>query len=66
MQASKLTGAWRSVPVTHYVEATEWLGESPMANLTPMPTSNSPSTPGKPPTTSGSGPDRVLSLIADV
>ncbi len=28
LQASKLTGAWRSVPVKHYVDATDW-PESP-------------------------------------
>lgn len=27
MQASKLTGAWRRVPVKHYVEATDWPGD---------------------------------------
>ncbi|MET9259833.1 alpha/beta hydrolase [Amycolatopsis sp. NPDC004079] len=34
MQASKLTGAWRRVPVKHYVEATGWPGESPLAAMT--------------------------------
>lgn len=34
LQASTLTGAWRSVPVEHYVEATGWPGESPMAAMT--------------------------------
>lgn len=31
MQASSLGGAWREVPVKHYVVATQWPGPSPMA-----------------------------------
>lgn len=31
LQRSRLTGAWRSVPVRHYVVATQWPGESPHA-----------------------------------
>jgi pimeloyl-ACP methyl ester carboxylesterase len=34
MQASKLTGAWRGVPVKHYVAAMGWPGESPLAATT--------------------------------
>lgn len=31
MQRSKLTGAWRTIPVKHYVVALGWPGESPLA-----------------------------------
>jgi len=34
VQRSKLTGAWRSVPAKHYIEATGWPGESPLAAST--------------------------------
>ncbi|WP_410648867.1 alpha/beta fold hydrolase [Amycolatopsis sp. cmx-4-54] len=34
MQASKLTGSWRRVPIKHYVEATAWPGKSPLAAVT--------------------------------
>lgn len=34
VQRSSLTGAWRSVPVKHYVAATDWPGESPFAPTT--------------------------------
>lgn len=34
MQRSKLTGAWRSVPVKHYVASMNWPGESPLAAAT--------------------------------
>lgn len=32
LQRARLTGAWRSVPVKHYVAATGWAGESPFAD----------------------------------
>jgi pimeloyl-ACP methyl ester carboxylesterase len=34
VQRSRLTGAWRRVPVKHYVAATAWAGESPFATTT--------------------------------
>lgn len=34
IQASRLTGAWTSVPVKHYVAADEWAGRSPFADVT--------------------------------
>ena len=33
IQASKLTGAWTSVGVKHYVAADEWVGRSPFADV---------------------------------
>jgi pimeloyl-ACP methyl ester carboxylesterase len=34
IQRSRLTGAWRSVTVKHYVTATDWPGASPFASIT--------------------------------
>lgn len=34
IQRSRLTGAWRSVPVKHYVAAADWPGQSPFAPTT--------------------------------
>jgi pimeloyl-ACP methyl ester carboxylesterase len=34
LQRSRLSGAWRSVPVKHYVAATGWPGRSPFADTT--------------------------------
>ena len=34
VQRSRLTGAWRRVPVKHYVAGTAWAGESPFAATT--------------------------------
>jgi pimeloyl-ACP methyl ester carboxylesterase len=34
IQRSRLTGAWRSVAVKHYVAALDWPGESPFAPVT--------------------------------
>jgi pimeloyl-ACP methyl ester carboxylesterase len=34
IQASKLTGAWTSVPIKHYVAADAWAGRSPFADVT--------------------------------
>lgn len=31
IQRSRLTGAWRSVPIKHYIAAFDWPGESPFA-----------------------------------
>lgn len=69
MQASKLTGAWRDVPVKHYVEATGWPGESPMAAMTAKTRADSQFTVHAWDTTHNvmrDGPDRVLTLIADL
>lgn len=69
MQASKLTGAWRNVPVKHYVEATEWPGESPMAAMTARARADDQITVHTWDTTHNvmrEGHDRVLTLIADL
>ena len=69
MQASKLTGAWRRVPVKHYVEATNWPGESPMAAMTARARGDEQFIVHSWDTTHNvmhDGPDRVLSLIADL
>lgn len=69
MQASKLTGAWRSVPVKIYVEATGWPGESPLAAMTAKARADdefvvhSWDTPHN---VMRDGPDRVFALIADL
>ncbi|MCW1959688.1 MAG: alpha/beta hydrolase [Mycobacterium sp.] len=69
MQASKLTGAWRSVPVKIYVEATGWPGESPLAAMTAKARADdefmvrSWDTPHN---VMRDGPDRVFELIADL
>lgn len=69
MQASRLTGAWRTVPVKHYVEATGWPGESPMAAMTARARADEEFVVHSWDTTHnvlGEGPDRVLSLIGDL
>jgi pimeloyl-ACP methyl ester carboxylesterase len=69
MQASKLTGAWRSVSVKHYVEATEWPGESPMAAMAARAKADDEFTVHVWETTHNvlrDGPERVLSLISDL
>lgn len=69
MQASKLTGAWRRVPVKHYVEATDWPGASPMAAMTARARADEEFTVHSWDTTHNvmaDGPDRVLALIADL
>jgi pimeloyl-ACP methyl ester carboxylesterase len=69
MQASKLTGAWRRVPVKIYVEATGWPGESPLAAMTARARGDeefavhSWDTPHN---VMRDGPERVLALIADL
>ena len=69
MQASNLTGAWRSVPVKIYVEATGWPGESPLAAMTAKARADdefavhSWDTPHN---VMRDGPDRVFALIADL
>ena len=67
LQASKLTGAWRRVPVKHYVEATGWPGESPMAAMTARARADEEFTVHAWNTTHNvlrEGPERVLALIA--
>lgn len=70
IQASKLTGTWRRVPVKHYVEATDWPGESPMAAMTARARGDEEFTVHSWDTTHnvmmGDGPQRVLALIADL
>ncbi|WP_243791962.1 alpha/beta fold hydrolase [Saccharopolyspora gloriosae] len=69
MQASKLTGAWRRVPVKHYVEATDWPGPSPMAAMTARARADEEFTVHSWETTHNvmaEGPDRVLALIANL
>jgi pimeloyl-ACP methyl ester carboxylesterase len=69
MQASKLTGGWRSVPVKHYVEATDWPAESPMAAMTARARADEQFVVHTWDTTHNvmrEGPDRVLALIADL
>lgn len=69
MQAPKLTGAWRRVPVKHYVEATDWPGESPMAALTARVRGDEQFVVHSWDTTHNvmhDGPDRVLSLIDEL
>lgn len=68
-QASKLTGAWRRVPVKHYVEATDWPGPSPMAAMTARARADGEFTVHSWETTHNvmaEGPDRVLALIANL
>lgn len=69
LQASTLTGAWRNVPVKHYVEATIWPGESPMAAMTARARADEQFTVHTWDTTHNvlhEGPDRVHALIADL
>ena len=69
MQASKLTGAWRSVPVKHYVEATGWPGASPLAAMTAGARDDDQFVVHAWDITHNvmrEGPDRVLTLIADL
>ncbi len=69
MQASKLSGAWRSVPTKVYVEATGWPGESPMAAMTSRARADEQFTVHAWDTTHNvlrEGPDRVLALLADL
>ena len=69
MQASTLTGAWRSLPGKHYVEAAGWPGESPMAAMTARARADEQFTVHTWDTTHNvirDGPDRVLALIADL
>lgn len=66
---AKLHSAWRSVPVKHYVEATDWPDESPMAAMTARARGNEQFTVHSWDTTHNvmhDGPERVLSLIADL
>lgn len=67
LQASKLTGAWRRVPVKHYVEATDWPGPSPMAAMTARARADREFKVHSWDTTHNvmaDGPERVLELIA--
>lgn len=69
LQSSKLTGAWRNVPDKHYVEATRWPGESPMAAMTARARTDGEFTVHTWDTTHNimvDAPDRVLSLVADL
>ena len=69
LQASKLTGAWRRVPTKHYVEATGWPGESPMAAMTARARADGQFTVHTWDTTHNvlrEGPDRVFDLIANL
>lgn len=69
MQASKLTGAWRSVPVKIYVEATGWPGESPLAAMTARARSDEEFTVHSwdtPHNVMHDGPERVFALISDL
>ena len=67
LQASRLTGAWRGVPVKHYVEATGWPGRSPMAAMTARARGDDQFTVHAWDTTHNvlrEGPGRVLELIS--
>lgn len=69
MQASTLTGAWRSVPVKIYVEATDWPGESPLAAMTAKARADDEFEVHSWDTTHNvmrDGPDRVFALIANL
>lgn len=69
LQVSRLTGAWRSVPNKHYVEATRWPRGSPMAAMAARARADSEFTVHSWDTTHNimvDAPDRVLSLVADL
>jgi pimeloyl-ACP methyl ester carboxylesterase len=66
LQRARLTGAWRSVPVKHYVAATEWPGRSPFADTAERVRADPAWTVHYWPTRHNvlhDGPDRLLDLI---
>jgi hypothetical protein len=68
LQRIRLTGAWRSVPVKHYVAA-EWPGRSPFADTVERVRSAPGWTVHEWPTPHNvlrDGPERVLDLLADL
>jgi pimeloyl-ACP methyl ester carboxylesterase len=66
LQASKLTGAWRAVPVKHYVAADGWPGRSPFADVVETVEMQSGWTVHHWPTTHNvlsDGPDRLVDFL---
>lgn len=69
LQRSTLTGAWRDVPVKHYVVALDWPGGSPMAATAARVRANSAFTVHEWNTSHNvlaEGPDRVRELIIEL
>ncbi len=66
LQASKLTGAWRAVPVKHYVAADGWPGRSPFADVVDRVEADPDWTVHHWPTSHNvlrDGPDRLVDLL---
>jgi pimeloyl-ACP methyl ester carboxylesterase len=66
LQASRLTGAWRSVPAKHYVAAGGWPGRSPFADITARVEADPDWTVHHWPTTHNvlrDGPDRLTAFL---